>query len=84
MNEMDGNGSAVRARMRELEEQLSGLSEIQLKIIAALDGDSVHVDDIIEKTGLPSQQVLSELTMLQIGGYVTQEKGKRFSLNIKA
>ena len=42
----------------------------------------VHIDDIIEKTGLPAAEALSELTLLQIGGYVRQEPGKRFSLNI--
>ena len=67
----------------DLQEQLSGLSENQLKIVAAIDAPSVHVDDIIERTGLPAAAVLSELTLLQIKGFVTQESGKRFTLNIR-
>lgn len=66
-----------------LEDQLSGLTADQLGIITAIGDESAHVDDIAERTGLPVNKVLSELTMLQIKGYVNQEKGKRFSLNVK-
>jgi predicted Rossmann fold nucleotide-binding protein DprA/Smf involved in DNA uptake len=44
---------------------------------------NMHVDDIIEKTGMAPAKVLAELTMLQLRGYVTQESGKRFTLNIR-
>lgn len=50
--------------------------------MAALERPSTHIDDVIERTGLPAQEVLSELTMLQISGLVRQEPGKRFTLNI--
>lgn len=66
----------------DLREQLSELSERQLKIVSAMDETSVHVDDIIEKTALSAPEVLSELTILQIKGFVSQESGKRFSLNL--
>lgn len=67
----------------DLEKQLEDLSENQLKIISVIEQKSMHVDDIIDKTELSAQIVLSELTILQIRGFVTQESGKRFSLNIK-
>ncbi|NCB74747.1 MAG: DNA-protecting protein DprA [Clostridia bacterium] len=66
----------------DLREQLSGLSERQLKIVSAVDEKSKHIDDIIEATGFSAAEVLSELTILQIKGFVTQENGKRFTLNI--
>ncbi len=66
----------------DLREQLSGLSERQLKIVSALDEKSKHIDDIIETTGFSAAEVLSELTILQIKGFVSQENGKRFTLNI--
>ena len=47
-----------------------------------MDRASMHVDDIIDLTGLPASAVLSELTILQIKGFVSQEQGKRFTLNI--
>ena len=66
----------------DLERQLSGLTETQLMVVSAIDKRSVHIDDIAEKCCLPVSVVLAELTMLQLEGLVTQEKGKRFTLNI--
>ncbi len=65
-----------------LEQQLSALTEQQLRIVGAMNSPSMHVDDIIDLTQLPASAVLSELTMLQIRGFVRQEPGKRFTLNI--
>lgn len=67
----------------DLQQQLEGLSEQQLKIIAAITEPHRHVDDIIRDCGLPAPTVLSELTMMQIQGFVKQEPGKRFSLNVQ-
>lgn len=67
----------------DLQQQLEGLSEQQLKIIAAISEPHRHVDDIIRDCGLPAPTVLSELTMMQIQGFVKQEPGKRFSLNVQ-
>lgn len=66
----------------DLKEQLKGLNDSQLKIVGAMDENAKHVDDIIDSTGLPASTVLSELTVLQIKGFVIQQPGKRFSLNI--
>ncbi len=66
----------------DLREQLSGLSERQLKIVSVMNENSMHIDDIIEKTELKAPEVLSELTLLQIKGFVSQENGKRFTLKI--
>ena len=67
----------------DLQQQLEGLSEHQLKIIAAMNEPHRHIDDIIRDCGLPAPTVLSELTMMQIQGFVKQEPGKRFSLNVQ-
>jgi len=66
----------------DLERQLEGLSQLQLKIIAAMGKEAIHIDDLIDATGLDAAVVLAELTMLQIEGVVTQQAGKRFTLNI--
>ena len=65
----------------DLREQLSQLSEDQLKIIAAIDKQAVHIDDIIEATGLGTAKVLSQLTILEIKGFVRRETGRRITLN---
>ena len=66
-----------------MKEQLTGLTETQLKIISVMDSKSKHVDDIISQSGLSAPVVLSELTIMQIKGFVFQESGKRFTLNIR-
>lgn len=67
----------------DLQEQLSGLNEKQLRIVSVMDRKSMHVDDIIDLSGLDAPAVLSELTVLQIKGFVSQESGKRFTLNVR-
>ena len=64
-------------------EQLQNLNETQLKIVGVMSKPDMHVDDIIDLSRLPASTVLSELTLLQIKGFVKQSSGKRFTLNIK-
>ena len=65
----------------DLAEQLSNLTEDQLKIVTAIDRSASHIDDIIEATGLPTAKVLAQLTILEIKGYVRREAGRRIALN---
>jgi len=66
----------------ELENQLADLSESQLKIIGVMTKPDMHIDDIIDLCGMPASAVLSDLTLLQIKGFVRQSPGKHFTLNI--
>lgn len=66
----------------DLKKQLEGLTESQLKIVAVMTSPSMHIDDIIDLCGLPAASVLSDMTLLQLSGYVVQERGKRFSLSL--
>ena len=59
-----------------------GLTDDQLRIVKALRGRTVQVDDLIEETQIPARRVLSALTMLTLDKIVTQESGKRFSLAV--
>ncbi len=70
-----------REREPGLEEQLASLTADQLKIIAAIDKDAAHIDDIIETTGLPTATVLAQLTLLEIRGFVRRQAGRRVTLN---
>ena len=67
----------------DLKKQLEGLSETQLSIVSAMDREAMQVDEIIERTGLSPAKVLADLTLLQLKGCVSQQSGKRFTLNIK-
>ncbi|MBQ9493496.1 MAG: DNA-processing protein DprA [Oscillibacter sp.] len=56
------------------------ISAQQARILRLLDArEPVQVDDLIDQSGLPTRQVLSELTMLQIDGYVQEHSGKRYT-----
>ena len=59
-----------------------GLTDDQIRIVKTLEGRTMQVDDIIDETQIPTRQVLSALTMLEIDQIVTQSSGKRFSLAV--
>ena len=66
----------------DMREQLAGLSADQLQIVTAIGRGETHIDDIIEATGLGTARVLSQLTILEIKGYIRRSAGRRISLNI--
>jgi len=57
------------------------LTDDQVRIVKALKGGEMQVDDLIETVELPTRRVLSALTVLELDGHVAQSGGKRFSLN---
>ena len=58
----------------------SGLTDDQLDLLRALDPEEpALVDDLIERTGIPTRRVLSALTLLEIEQLVTQHSGKRYT-----
>lgn len=59
-----------------------GLTDDQIRIVKALQGRTMQVDDVIDQTQIPARRVLSALTMLEIDQIVTQESGKRFALAV--
>ena len=63
-------------------EQLAGLNAEQLQIISAIGRGETHIDDIIETTNLSAAKVLSQLTILEIKGYVRRAAGRRIALNL--
>ena len=60
-----------------------GLTDDQIRIIKALDGRTIQVDDLVEETQIPTRRVLSALTVLELDRIVAQESGKRFSLCVE-
>ena len=66
----------------DLHEQLSKLSADQLQIVTAIGRGETHIDDIIEATGMSAAKVLSQLTILEIKGFIRRVAGRRVSLNI--
>lgn len=64
-----------------LHEQLKKLSADQLQIVTAIGRGETHIDDIVETTGMSAAKVLSQLTILEIKGYIRRVAGRRVSLN---
>jgi len=56
------------------------LNEVGKKILNSVSKKSVHIDDLISSTGLPSADILSELTTMELKGIIQQNPGKFFSL----
>lgn len=67
----------------DLQQILQTLTPDELVLVETLKDGQLHVDDIIDKSGLPPAIVLASLTLLEVKGYVTQQPGKRFDLNLK-
>ncbi len=66
----------------DLKQQLSELSEDALRVIAAMEAEPAHVDDIVERSQLPVSKVLTQLTILQVKGYVQRLPGQRYERKI--
>jgi DNA processing protein len=62
------------------ERNAESLRPVDQKILSALSGRKMHVDDIISDTGLSPADVLSALITLELKGIVLQLTGKLFSL----
>ena len=63
----------------DLTDDLEEFPPAQQKVLRAMTRPDMHADEIIEAAALPARDALAALTMLQIGGYVTQGAGKRYT-----
>ena len=88
-NISDGGGKATKKpidkRDKEdyivLKKKPDDMSDDEFTVLSVLN-EQLQADEIVEITRLPSERVLSALTMLEIGGYVKRLPGKRFSASV--
>lgn len=66
----------------DLTELIEKYGADQKRILLAIGAAARTADEIIELTSLPAQLALSELTMLELDGIITQTPGHRFKLTI--
>lgn len=64
-------------------QQKSRFTDDELAILAATANTALTADEVVEKTGIPAKRVLSALTMLQVGGTVEEQPGRRFCALVK-
>ena len=67
-----------RAKRIENEKKSFALSDELKQIYNCLDDKFIHIDIIIEQTGLASSKVTSGLTQLEILGLIQSTSGKRY------
>lgn len=61
-------------------ERMEELPDDQRRIISVISGGDTLVDDIITSTGLAPARVLSQLTVLEIKGFIERLPGRRIAL----
>ena len=69
----------LRFRM-VLDREKENLNSSDRQIIALLSDSRLHIDELINTTGLAPGDVLSSLMKLELNGIIKQYPGKLFSL----
>jgi len=57
-------------------ESIPALTDTENHILKELGASPVHIDNLIEKTGMEAHRVVSTLMTLEINGYIEQQPGK--------
>jgi DNA processing protein len=56
----------------------AALSDRQRIVLAQLDGEPVHIDALIDRTSLAASEILQDLTLLSLKGFVKRVDGQTF------
>jgi DNA processing protein len=56
----------------------AGLSDAERRLLATIESDGLHVDEVIRRAAVPAEHVLETLLALELRGLVRQLPGKRF------
>lgn len=67
----------------DLQQVKHSLSEDELVLVDRMGDSRMHVDEIIDKSGIPAARVLSSLTLLEVKTYVTRYPGNLFESNLR-
>jgi DNA processing protein len=59
------------------------LTEEESRLLSVLEGEPVHVDELIEQTGFSAREAVSALSLMELKGIVKQLPGKHFIRNGK-
>ena len=62
------------------EEDFNGLSESLRKVLLAFDSEVMHIDRIVEKSGLPINIVHSAVTQLEMYDYIESREGRNYKI----
>ena len=68
---------------QSLVRQSTPVDPLEAQLLALLTEETCHVDDLVRRTGLPSSQVSSLLTLLELKGLVRQAGGMSYMILTK-
>ena len=78
------NAKKPRLKMKDCKQMIiEGLCGDERKIAECLGAKTLHVDEIVRRSGLSAQIVSSMLIMMELKGVVEQSPGKIFSLKAR-
>ncbi len=77
--EADDEGVSPDKSPDESAARIASLSAEQQTILGHLDGDALAADAIIERSGLPADVVLRELTMMSLRGLIRRVDGQTYA-----
>lgn len=60
--------------------RITALTDDQRAIVEAVTAAPLYVDDIVDITAIPAHRVMSELTLMEIEGFVKELPGKRYTV----
>ncbi|HYO08726.1 MAG TPA: DNA-processing protein DprA [Tepidisphaeraceae bacterium] len=75
----DATARAVPAVAQRPAPGALALTDRQHLIVSSLDGASLHVDTLIERTGLKPSEILQDLTLLSLRGIVRRVDGQTYA-----
>ena len=79
---LQGAASEVKPEIDLAASDLS-LTDDQILILKTLGDEPIHVDDLVEATGIPTRRVLSALTILTVEELVEEQSGKKFTARVR-
>ena len=75
---LDTMGWTLNKQIKLFDNQLSSLSETELKIIQTIEIEPKTFDEIQTETNLPTDEILMYLTTLELNGVIEQTIGDRY------
>jgi DNA processing protein len=73
-----GRELVLRLAERRAAAAAASLTPAEQRLLAAIDADDLHVDEVVRRAALPVEHALETLLALELRGLVRQLPGKRF------
>lgn len=76
----DMRWTAKKEKEFEIEQNSQMLTQVQQLIVKQLESEQKHFEELVESTGISSDLLTSELTMLELDGVIESRAGRAYAL----